>query len=156
MAGDGHGVRLMPPPASALQEQPTDSEPAPSWHTLSVEGAITQLATPPLGCERRGGTRLRLHGPNELRSIGRSCLGTLAAQFKNALIIICCAQRHSDLGHTLEALVITVIVLFAGCSDSLRSTAPAARSKTRQMAAPLARCCATARTNRTATRSCPW
>ena len=55
-------------------------------------------------------------GPNELQALERtSAWHTLAAQFKNVLILILLAATLLSglLGHALEALVIAVIVLFA-------------------------------------------
>ena len=60
--------------------------------------------------------RLEVHGPNELQSLGRqSAWRTFVAQFQNVLILILLSATvvSGFLGHTLEATVITVIVLFA-------------------------------------------
>ena len=83
------------------------------------------------------------YGPNELTSIDReSAWRTLAAQFRNALIVILLIATviSGFLGHTLEAVVITVIVLFAvllGFFQEYRASR--ALEALRQMAAPIAR-----------------
>src|SRR4029453_6161445 len=83
------------------------------------------------------------HGPNELRSTSReSAWRTLAAQFKNALIIIllCATVISGFLAHTLEAVRIPVIVLFAVLLGFLQEyRASRALEALRQMAAPVAR-----------------
>ena len=60
--------------------------------------------------------RRRVHGVNELETTSReSAWRILAAQFQNVLILILLSGTlvSGFLGHTLEAVVITVIVLFA-------------------------------------------
>src|SRR6185503_7149478 len=114
------------------------------WHTVPVEEVITHLATASRGLSSgEAERRLELHGPNELMSLAReSAWHTLAAQFKNALIVIllCATVISGFLGHTLEAVVITVIVLFAvllGFFQEYRASR--ALDALRRMAAPLAR-----------------
>jgi len=128
-----------PPPGQQI-----DAARTPIWHTISVEDAIAHLATTSLGLSSgEAAQRLHVHGPNELKSLTReSAWRTLAAQFKNALIIIllCATAISGFLGHTLEAVVITVIVLFAvllGFFQEYRASR--ALEALRQMAAPLAR-----------------
>ena len=128
-----------PPPA-----QQTDSGPTPIWHTLTIEAAFAQLATSALGLSSgEARQRLHVHGPNELTASGReSAWRTFAAQFKNALIVIllCATVISGFLGHTLEAVVITVIVLFAVLLGFFQEhRASRALEALRQMAAPLAR-----------------
>jgi len=89
-----------------------------SWHTYTVEEVVRQLNTDisrGLGV-REAQSRLAEHGPNELqapRSV--SPWSILLEQFKNVLIIILLAATavSAFLGHGAEAVVITVIVLFA-------------------------------------------
>ena len=89
---------------------------APNWHTLSVDRAIERLATTLTGLQGdEAARRLDVHGPNELQTLTReSAWRTLFAQFQNALIVILLSATiiSGFLGHTLEAIVITVIVLF--------------------------------------------
>src|SRR5215204_7456123 len=98
-------------------EQKIDPDERPIWHTTSVEGVIAHLATASRGLSSGEAVRrLDIHGPNELTSLAReSAWHTFAAQFKNALtvILLCATVISGFLGHTLEAIVITVIVLFA-------------------------------------------
>ncbi|MGH8429020.1 MAG: cation-transporting P-type ATPase, partial [Solimonas sp.] len=90
---------------------------AAAWHTLPVEAALGQLVSGVDGLPAtEAAQRLAVHGPNELESTTReSAWRTLAAQFQNVLILILLAGTivSGFLGHTLEAVVITVIVLFA-------------------------------------------
>ena len=125
-------------------EQHTDTDGRPIWHTASVEDVIAHLATASRGLSSgEAAQRLQIHGPNELTSVAReSAWRTLAAQFKNALIVIllCATVISGFLGHTLEAIVITVIVLFAvllGFFQEYRASR--ALDALRQMAAPTAR-----------------
>jgi Ca2+-transporting ATPase len=116
----------------------------PIWHTLSVEEAIAHLGTASLGLSSgEAASRIHVYGPNELTSLTReSAWRTFAAQFKNALILILLFATviSGFLGHTLEAVVITVIVLFAvllGFFQEYRASR--ALDALRQMAAPVAR-----------------
>jgi Ca2+-transporting ATPase len=136
-------TRPLAPPESPPGQQ-TEATRTPIWHTISVEDAIAHLATTSLGLSRgEAARRLHVHGPNELKSLTReSAWRTLAAQFKNALIIIllCATAISGFLGHALEAVVITVIVLFAvllGFFQEYRASR--ALEALRQMGAPLAR-----------------
>ena len=96
-------------------ERPSHTDPI--WHTLSVDDVIARLATGLTGlASAEAWQRLHVYGPNELQAVKRvSAWHTFAAQFKNALIVILLAATilSGFLGHTLEAVVITVIVLFA-------------------------------------------
>jgi len=116
----------------------------PLWHTRSVEQTLGDLATASRGLSSaEAAQRLQIHGPNELTSLAReSAWRTFAAQFKNALIVILLIATviSGFLGHTLEAIVITVIVLFAvllGFFQEYRASR--ALEALRQMAAPTAR-----------------
>ena len=134
---------LSAPPVRPPEAQ-TDSDRTPIWHTVSVEDAIAHLTTAPLGLSSgEAARRVQVYGPNELKSLTReSAWRTFAAQFKNALIVILLFATviSGFLGHTLEAVVITVIVLFAvllGFFQEYRASR--ALEALRQMAAPVAR-----------------
>ena len=78
---------------------------------------LARLATGLTGlASAEAAQRLHVYGPNELQAVTRaSAWHTFAAQFENVLILILLAATvvSGFLGHTLEAVVITVIVLFA-------------------------------------------
>jgi len=86
--------------------------------------------------------RFETTGPNELSALGHtSAWHTLAAQFKNVLIIILLAATIVSglLGHALEAVAIAVIVLFAVALGFIQEfRAERALEALRQMAAPVA------------------
>ena len=114
-----------------------------AWHTCSVDDTLTRLAsglTGLAGAEAQ--RRLAIHGPNELQAAAHEpAWRTLLAQFENVLILILLAATavSAFLGHTLEAAVITVIVLFAvllGFAQEYR--AGRALEALRRMAAPVA------------------
>ena len=88
-----------------------------AWHTQSVDQVLQTLATTSSGLSAdEAARRLSRHGPNELQALERaSAWHTLAAQFKNILILILLAATlvSSVLGHGLEATVIAIIVLVA-------------------------------------------
>src|SRR5262245_54233020 len=88
------------------------------------------------------GRRLAAHGPNELQALStQSAWHTFFAQFQNALILILLAATivSGFLGHTLEAIVITVIVLFAVLLGFIQEyRAGRALEALRRMAAPSA------------------
>src|SRR5688500_1357452 len=116
----------------------------PPWHTLPSPEIISRLATEITG--RTGAEavkRLEVHGPNELQAHSReSAWRTFAAQFQNVLILILLAGTlvSGFLGHTLEAVVITVIVLFAVLLGFIQEhRAGRALEALRKMAAPVAR-----------------
>jgi Ca2+-transporting ATPase len=122
---------------------PIDTIPAPIWHTLTVEDAFARLASGPHGLARsEAARRLGVHGLNELQALGReSAWRTLLAQFRNVLILILLAGTAVSalLGHTLEAAVITVIVLFAVLLGFIQEhRAGRALEALRKMAAPVA------------------
>ena len=87
--------------------------------------------------------RLHVYGPNELQALNRvSAWHTFAAQFQNVLILILLGATlvSGFLGHTLEAVVITVIVLFAVLLGFIQEhRAGRALEALRKMAAPVAR-----------------
>jgi Ca2+-transporting ATPase len=116
----------------------------PAWHTLEADTAVATLGSTPSGLTAAEAVRrLAEHGPNELearRSV--SALETLAAQFKNVLILILLSATMVSgfLGHTLEATVITIIVLFAVVLGFIQEhRAGRALEALRKMAAPTAR-----------------
>jgi Ca2+-transporting ATPase len=120
----------------------TDSE-LPTWHTSSVEEVLTRLATTPAGLSGAEATqRLTTYGPNELQATAHtSAWRTFVAQFENVLILILLAATAVSgfLGHTLEAIVITVIVLFAVLLGFIQEhRASRALEALKKMAAPLA------------------
>jgi len=89
-----------------------------SWHTHTVEEIAQELHTDSARglSVREAQRRLAEHGPNELQAPCRaSPWSILLEQFKNVLIIILLAATavSAFLGHGTEAVVITVIVLFA-------------------------------------------
>jgi P-type Ca2+ transporter type 2C len=120
----------------------TDSE-RPTWHTSPVEEVLTRLATTPAGLSgAEAAQRLTTYGPNELQATAHtSAWRTFAAQFENVLILILLAATAVSgfLGHTLEAIVITVIVLFAVLLGFIQEhRAGRALEALKKMAAPLA------------------
>src|SRR6186713_2922788 len=122
-------------------EQTLDT--APAWHTLSVEAVLARLATHPTGLTAAAAVeRLAVHGANELQTLRtQSAWHTLLAQFQNALIVILLSATivSGFLGHTLEAVVITVIVLFAVLLGFIQEhRAGKALEALRRMAAPSA------------------
>ena len=123
---------------------PTTDAPASIWHTLSVEETLQELSAGLTGLTGDEATqRLRTYGPNELQVTARtSAWRTFAAQFENVLILILLAATAVSglLGHALEAVVITVIVLFAVMLGFIQEhRAGRALEALKQMAAPVAR-----------------
>src|SRR5688572_29797347 len=114
------------------------------WHTLTVEECFKKLNTNSQGLtSAEAAKRLEEHGPNELQAAGRVSPWTiLLEQFKNVLIIILlfATALSASLGHGLEAIAITVIVLFAVVLGFVQEyRAERAIEALREMAAPLAR-----------------
>jgi Ca2+-transporting ATPase len=114
-----------------------------AWHTQSVDQVLQTLATTSSGLSAgEAARRLSRHGTNELQALERaSAWHTLAAQFKNILILILLAATlvSSVLGHALEAMVIAVIVLFAVLLGFIQEyRAERALEALKNMAAPLA------------------
>jgi P-type Ca2+ transporter type 2C len=113
------------------------------WHSVPVDGAIAALGTRLTGLDSgEAKHRLDRHGPNELQALTtQSAWHTFFAQFQNALILILLSATivSGFLGHTLEAIVITVIVLFAVLLGFLQEyRAGRALEALRRMAAPSA------------------
>jgi Ca2+-transporting ATPase len=116
----------------------------PAWHALAADAVFATLGTTPNGLTSGDAARrLAEHGPNELtahKSV--SAWETFVAQFKNVLILILLSATilSGFLGHTLEAVVITIIVLFAVLLGFIQEhRAGRALEALRQMAAPTAR-----------------
>jgi P-type Ca2+ transporter type 2C len=112
-------------------------------HTLSIDDLCGRLQTSPAGLTTAEATRrLAEYGPNELRAAHRVSPWTLLlAQFKNVLIIILliATALSAVLGHGVEAIAITVIVLFAVILGFVQEyRAERAIEALRQMAAPTA------------------
>ncbi|RPJ36341.1 MAG: ATPase, partial [Planctomycetaceae bacterium] len=113
------------------------------WHTLSVEQVRSQLHTTSAGLSSaEAARRLVEYGPNELQAGRRTpAWALLLGQFKNVLIIILLIATvlSAVLGHSLEAVAIIIIVLFAvllGFFQEYR--AERAIEALREMAAPTA------------------
>src|SRR5512134_4169432 len=110
---------------------------------MTVDGALAELKSGREGLTAgEAGERLSRYGPNELRAGRRASPWTLLAeQFKNVLIIILLAATalSAFLGHGVEAIAITVIVLFAVILGFVQEyRAERAIEALRQMAAPTA------------------
>jgi Ca2+-transporting ATPase len=129
-------------PTDATPDTPAPVSPA-TWHTVSVADALQRLSTTATGLTSQDAVRrLAEHGANELQATAReSAWRTLLAQFHNVLILILLAGTvvSGFLGHTLEAIVITVIVMFAVLLGFIQEyRASRALDALRQMAAPSA------------------
>jgi Ca2+-transporting ATPase len=124
--------------------QKLDEQHRPVWHTLAADAAIATLGSTPAGLtSTEAARRLEEHGPNELETRKSvSAWQTFVAQFKNVLILILLGATvvSGFLGHTLEATVITIIVLFAVILGFIQEhRAGRALEALRKMAAPTAR-----------------
>lgn len=90
---------------------------ATHWHTLSIDEVLSNLRSTPEGLtSAEAQRRLDEFGLNEIVAARRvSPLELLLAQFKNVLIIILLVATaiSAFLGHGVEAIAISVIVLFA-------------------------------------------
>ena len=125
-----------------MQPSPTESL-APPGHTRSVADVCGRLQSTPAGLTgAEAARRLLQYGANELRVTHRISPWTmLFEQFKNVLIVILLVATalSAVLGHGIEAVAITVIVLFAvllGFGQEYR--AERAIKALRQMTAPTA------------------
>src|SRR4029453_3637892 len=114
-----------------------------AWFTLSVEECFKLLDSTPNGlADADAARRLGKYGPNELEKLAHISPWTiLLEQFKNILIIILllATALSAFLGHGVEAIAITVIVLFAvvlGFVQGYRAERPI--EALRKMAAPAA------------------
>jgi P-type Ca2+ transporter type 2C len=115
---------------------------ASSWHHRDVSAVMAAFTTHETGLTADDAARrLEHHGPNELQAIAQtSAWHTLAAQFKNVLVVILLVATLLSglLGHGLEAGVISVIVLFAVLLGFVQEyRAGRALDALRQMAAPV-------------------
>lgn len=120
-----------------------ESSSSTRWHTLTVIDAFDQLRSDAGGLSSdEAAKRLEEFGPNELQVKGRVSPWTiLLEQFKNILIIILllATALSAFLGHGVEAIAITVIVLFAVILGFIQEfRAERAIEALREMAAPLA------------------
>lgn len=111
------------------------------WHTLTVEQTLERLASGPRGLtEDEAAKRLQQYGPNELQARTHiSPWSILLEQFKNVLIVILllATALSAFLGHGVEAIAITVIVLFAVILGFIQEyRAERAIEALREMAAP--------------------
>lgn len=113
------------------------------WHTLTVEATFERLEATRDGLSSEDvARRLEQFGPNELQASARvSPWAILLEQFKNVLIIILLVATalSAFLGHGVEAIAITVIVLFAVVLGFLQEyRAERAIEALRELAAPKA------------------
>jgi P-type Ca2+ transporter type 2C len=113
------------------------------WHTVTVEESLQRLQSSLSGLSSaEAANRLAQFGPNELQAQGRVSPWTiLLEQFKNVLIIILllATALSAFLGHGVEAIAITVIVLFAVILGFIQEfRAERAIEALREMAAPAA------------------
>jgi P-type Ca2+ transporter type 2C len=128
---------------STIVEVMGQNPPPIAWHTMSVADVIEKLGTRVTGLDDAESARRRqAHGLNELQAFAtQSAWHTFFAQFKNALILILLSATvlSGFLGHMLEAIVITVIVLFAVLLGFIQEyRAGRALEALRRMAAPSA------------------
>lgn len=120
-----------------------DTKSSTRWYTLTVEESLKRLESSPRGLSSdEAARRLEKFGPNELQAQGRvSPWAILLEQFKNVLIIILllATALSAFLGHGVEAIAITVIVLFAVILGFIQEfRAERAIEALREMAAPFA------------------
>ena len=120
------------------------AEPTRFWHALPLEAVFGCLESAPSGLSGAEATRrLAVHGPNELQGTASVSPWTLLlAQFKNVLIVILLVATvlSAFLGHSVEAVAIAVIVLFAVLLGFVQEyRADRALQALQRMAAPMAR-----------------
>src|SRR5687768_3279346 len=120
-----------------------DNKSSTSWHTLTVEEIFERLASGPSGLTAdEAAKRLQTHGPNELQARSHiSPWSILLEQFKNVLITILlfATALSAFLGHGVEAIAITAIVLFAVILGFIQEyRAERAIEALRELAAPAA------------------
>jgi Ca2+-transporting ATPase len=129
--------------AQIVSRESIEAGPTTLWHRLTVENIFAKLSSTPLGItSAEAARRLVEFGPNELQSAGRvSPWSILFEQFKNVLIVILLLATvlSAFLGHGVEAIAITVIVLFAVLLGFVQEyRAERAIDALREMAAPAA------------------
>jgi Ca2+-transporting ATPase len=120
---------------------PETNSPRTAWHALSSGAAIEAASSSASGLSAaEAAARLARHGPNALRAGARmSAWALLASQFRNVLILILLAATAASalLGHMVEAIAITVIVLLAALLGFVQEyRAERAIEALREMAAP--------------------
>jgi len=120
---------------------PETTSPRTAWHALSSDAAIEAASSAASGLSAaEAAARLARHGPNALRAGARmSAWALLASQFRNVLILILLAATAASalLGHMVEAIAITVIVLLAVLLGFVQEyRAERAIEALREMAAP--------------------
>ena len=124
--------------------QPVTSEKEEKvWHTRTVEETLEGWQSSLSGLsDEEAAQRLLKYGPNELTATSSiSPWSILLDQFKNVLIVILLIATALSffLGHGVEAIAITVIVLFAVLLGFIQEyRAERAIESLRQMAAPTA------------------
>ncbi len=102
-----------------MQDAPgqRDSDRDLPWHALASDAVRVRAGTSPGGLDAaEAARRLELFGPNELAAAtSASWVVVLLAQLRNTLVLILlgAALLSGVLGHTVESVVILVIVLFA-------------------------------------------
>src|SRR5688572_14152064 len=100
-----------------LPERRVESRTDQQWHTLSVSQTFEKLRSMARGLTTaEAEQRLIEYGPNQLQAAARiSPWMILLEQVKNVLIIILllATALSAFLGHGVEAIAITAIVLFA-------------------------------------------
>jgi Ca2+-transporting ATPase len=132
------------PSADTLVQAPAGPRAGGGWHSLDVDDASRRLSTSSSAglSAREAADRLARSGPNELEASRRVAPWRLLLdQFKNVLILILlvAVALSAVLGHATEAVVITLIVLFAallGFAQEVR--AERAVDALRRLAAPTA------------------
>ncbi len=115
----------------------------PAWHALTPEETLTHVGSAENGLTSdEAARRLAKHGPNELAAAERvSPWALLFGQFQNVLVLILLAGAllSGVLGHTVEAIAIAVIVLFAVVLGFIQEyRAERALEALKRMAAPAA------------------
>ncbi len=126
-----------------INTKDTDAGAAASWHTLSAAQTFETLKSAPGGLsDSEAARRLQEYGPNELQAADRiSPWAILLEQFKNVLIVILifATALSFALGHVVEAVAITIILLFAVLLGFIQEyRAERAIEALREMAAPTA------------------
>ena len=126
-----------------LPAENVDTQTAQHWHTLSVSQTVEKLRSSVRGLTvAEAEQRLTEYGPNQLQAAARISPWTiLLEQVKNVLIIILlfATALSAFLGHGVEAIAITVIVLFAVILGFVQEyRAERAIEALREMAAPTA------------------
>jgi P-type Ca2+ transporter type 2C len=132
--------------APARPEPPAAPAPGPAatWHALEIDQVAATLQTSASAglAAEEAARRLAEHGPNELTAAaGPAPWKLLLEQFKNVLILILlvAVAISAVLGHATEAIVISVIVLFAALLGFVQEyRAERAIEALRRMTAPTA------------------